>query len=569
MYDLIREIPSQIEALQHDFLFRVALRQDNLDAWLGSLWRVIEIYYFVDVFEPLNHSCDAQPNAGLDEFATQQAHDHQGQDAIKRMYSELLVSPVMGRTEREETGILHTTECCFHMGLATVGNNDLFVGPLIPVREKDGFAQKRAIEFLPFFIAKSPSEPGDPVLAEPDLGREELLHMTSGNNGLESVLGSLQRRFFPPGDLVDVALQGSLQPVEFAPAFDDLPPQGFHLCPVKLAVVGDQDGATDSEDLFLSSVAPDCRQLVFIEPLHLVSRDAQEFPMLTGYQRSNEVEGPGVDSSQVLLGVIPFVEDERDVADILRKLPASFCQLLGHAGKHDGVVLVASVGAMKQRHVAVRGYQQGQADDTQIVTPFFAMTSLRQFCPIIETVDEGEKVCGIEEQASQIQAKVRHRRGGNLPLDLTDSQFVDAIHVVPKALTGQLGAFDPEQAGEHGLIVPFADFRLAAGCNATVDAGNQEILADRRALASLLGNMAVYKGDYLKLLGNIKGGSRSTEFADDNLFRFRVCESKSQLLRGADVFLPDDLGFAINPAALAEVVVGSSFDQFLCEARHG
>ncbi len=74
------------------------------------------------------------------------------------------------------------------------------------------------------------------------------------------------------------------------------------------------------------------------------------------------------------------------------------------------------------------------------------------------------------------------------------------------------------------------------------------------------------QGDNLKLLSNVEGGGRSAEFADDNLLRLRVGEPKSELLRGADVLLPDDLGLAINPPTLAEVVVGPSFNKFLCEA---
>ena len=40
------------------------------------------------------------------------------------------------------------------------------------------------------------------------------------------------------------------------------------------------------------------------------------------------------------------------------------------------------------------------------------------------------------------------------------------------------------------------------------------------------------------------------------------------MLRGADVFLPDDLGFAVDASAFAEVVIGFPADKFFGEAGH-
>jgi len=140
--------------------------------------------------------------------------------------------------------------------------------------------------------------------------------------------------------------------------------------------------------------------------------------------------------------------------------------------------------------------------------------------------------------------------------------LVDPIHIVPEALTGKLRTLNPKQAWKHGLVVPFAGFCFAARRHATVEAGHQKILADGRPLISLLGDMLVNNGNDLKLLGNIKGSGRSTEFAHDNFLWLWARESESQLLGRADVFLPNDLGFAVNAAAFTQVIVGSSFDEF-------
>ena len=78
--------------------------------------------------------------------------------------------------------------------------------------------------------------------------------------------------------------------------------------------------------------------------MHFVSSDAQQLLMLTGHQRSNEVVGAGFDGLQVLLGVIPLVEDERDVTDTFRKLPTAVRQLIRYVGECHRVVLVAGIG---------------------------------------------------------------------------------------------------------------------------------------------------------------------------------------------------------------------------------
>jgi len=89
------------------------------------------------------------------------------------------------------------------------------------------------MEFLPFFFGKSPSEPGDLVLAHDHLGRKELLHMAARNNGLDAVAGPLQRGLLSLCDLINMALKRHLQLLQFAAAFCDFPPQGFLPAPCK------------------------------------------------------------------------------------------------------------------------------------------------------------------------------------------------------------------------------------------------------------------------------------------------------------------------------------------------
>jgi len=568
-YDLIREVVAQTEDFQHAILLSITLRQADLDAGIRALWRGIQIHDFVDLFETLRDPSDTHRKASLGEFPTQQAHDHQGKHAIKSVDSEFLVGPMMARTKRKESRVFHATKCCFDVGLAPVGKDNLFVGPLIAVAEKHGFAEKRAIQFLPLFVAKGPLEPGNLILSHFNFGGEELLHVTSREDALQTVPSSLQGRLLSPGDLIDMPLQHRLKFVEFATALGNFPPQGFDLSPVELTVVGDKDGATDTEDLLSGSVTPNRRQLGFVEAPHFIPADAQQLGMLSGHQRSNEMEWPIPYRSEVFLGVISFVEDERDVTNALRKLPAAVCQFVGHAGKCYAVGLVSGIGTVKQGHIAIRGHHQGQADNAQTVSAFLAVAPLRQIRTIVEAVNEGEEVRGVKQQASEIEAEPGDRRRRDLLLDIGDRHLAHPIHVVPKALAGQLRALQAKQPGQHGFVIPFADLRLAAWRHATIDTGNQEILPNRGSLVAQLGNMLVYNRHDLQLLGEVESGGRGTELTDDDFGGLGIGDPEGECLRSTDVLLPHNFGVSVNPSALTEVVIGSSLDEFLGQAWHG
>jgi len=285
--------------------------------------------------------------------------------------------------------------------------------------------------------------------------------------------------------------------------------------------------------------------------------------MLRGHERPDEVEWPLIDGGQILLGVVPLVEDQGDVANALAEHPAPFCQFLGHTREGHTVVLVTGIGVMKQRNVAVGSDQQSQAENAQVVSPLFTLAALREVYPVVETVDEGEEVCGVKKETPQIQAEVGNRCGGNVSFNLADGLFVDAIHVVPKALATQLRALDPEEAGQDGVVIPCSDLRLAVREDAPVEASDQEVFAHGWSLGSPLGDMSVDRGHGIELLGYVEGGDQGAKFTDDDLLGLRSREATDQLLRGADVFLPDDLRLAVNALALPEVVVGSTADHLL------
>ena len=83
--------------------------------------------------------------------------------------------------------------------------------------------------------------------------------------------------------------------------------------------------------------------------------------MLGGHQRSDKMERPLRDGVQVILGIIPLVENQRDITNTLAQDAASLCQFRGDARIGNAIVLVAGIGVMKQRNVTIGGNQQSQA----------------------------------------------------------------------------------------------------------------------------------------------------------------------------------------------------------------
>lgn len=95
------------------------------------------------------------------------------------MDSELLIRPVVGGTEGEDMGVLHSSEGSFNMELAAVGAHNLFITPIVTVREEKGFPEESTLKVLPFLVIKSPSELRELVLALLKGDGKEILHVSS------------------------------------------------------------------------------------------------------------------------------------------------------------------------------------------------------------------------------------------------------------------------------------------------------------------------------------------------------------------------------------------------------
>jgi len=523
---------------------------------------------FANMGKALDHAGDTQVDTRLVELTSEEAKDHQSQDTIEGMNPELLVRPMVGGTEGEEMGIFHASEGGFDMGLAAVSRDNGFIAPVVTVCEEEGFTEKRPLKVFPFLIVKAPLELREGAPGFFDRRREKVFHVASGQDGLDSIPGALESGFFPFAGRMGMSLEGGLEGPEFLLTFADLASESFELCRIEGAVERDEDGALNSKHFFRGSVGPDGRQKVGIEAMHVFSAYRQEVGMLGGHEGADEVERSLSDGIKVFLRVVSLVKDQGKVTDPLAQDAAPLGQFFGDTAKGGGIMLVACIGVMQQRDVAVGGDQQRQAQEAQVIPSILAVASLGKCRTVVKAVDEGKEIGGIKEQASQIEAKARDGGGGDLLLNGSDSLFVDPIHIIPKPLTTQLRGLDTDQAREDRFFIPLSDLGLASGGDTAIEGSHEEVLTDRGALSASFGDMAINGRDDIELLSHVESGDDGAEFPDDPFLGSRLGESEDQLLRRADVLLPDDLGFAVDPSALAEVVIGVSADELFSEAGH-
>jgi len=156
VYDLIGAVCRKSQCFKNSGLFRISFGEDRAGTWGLFFGSGVERDDLADIGEAFDHSGDAQMDPRLLKLTAQQAQDHQSQDAIEGMNSELLVRPVVSGPEGEDMGVLHASEGCFDMGLAAIGTDNLFVAPVVTVREEKGFTEKSAPKVLPCLIIKAP-----------------------------------------------------------------------------------------------------------------------------------------------------------------------------------------------------------------------------------------------------------------------------------------------------------------------------------------------------------------------------------------------------------------------------
>ena len=102
-----------------------------------------------------------------------------------------------------------------------------------------------------------------------------------------------------------------------------------------------------------------------------------------------------------------------------------------------------------QRDVEIGRHQQGQPDDPQGGATLLAVAALGQRAPLVERIDEGEEIGGIEEDLADIQSELPDQVGGQVAFDGDDGVRGDAVHLVPEPLAGQLLRAEVQEAAQR------------------------------------------------------------------------------------------------------------------------
>jgi len=212
--------------------------------------------------------------------------------------------------------------------------------------------------------------------------------------------------------------------------------------------------------------------------------------MMRGHQRADKVQGTLVNGRQVRLRVVALVEDHRDVLDFLGQLLHAGEENLGQAGERRAVGGIAGIGVMQERNLTVGAHQERKTHDPQGGAPLLAMAPLRQRGLLIEGVNEGEVVRGVEEYPAQVEPEVLHSPAHDLRFNGRNRLLGHALHVVPEALAGELACFDVQEPPQHRRLEPLRDSGLASRCQAAVEDGRHQI-GSHRGARPLLGYVTI------------------------------------------------------------------------------
>ena len=256
--------------------------------------------------------------------------------------------------------------------------------------------------------------------------------------------------------------------------------------------------------------------------------------------------------------------------------PMAIDQLGGQSGEGRPIGRVAGVGLVAQGEVEIGGHRQGQADDPQGGAAFLARAALGEGAAVVEAIDEGEEIGGVEEDPADVAVAVADQVVGQIAFDPLDGLGGDAGHGVPGTLAGELLGADIEEPSRGGALEPAGHLDLAAGCDRRVHGREEPVRADGRCGAGL-GDVAVDGINPSQLLGEVKQGHDGAEVGDPRLAglggslgigRGRS-EGGDDVVGATEVLLPDDGGLAVDAAPCAGVVGGTPAEDRLDEAGHG
>ena len=95
----------------------------------------------------------------------------------------------------------------------------------------------------------------------------------------------------------------------------------------------------------------------------------------------------------------------------------------------------------------VGGDQQGETDDPKRRAAFLALAALSERGAFVEGVDKSEEIRGVEQDSLQIDVDLAHHVRHEVSPDGDDRLVRHPVHVVPKALAGELPRTQEKRMG--------------------------------------------------------------------------------------------------------------------------
>ena len=271
------------------------------------------------------------------------------------------------------------------------------------------------------------------------------------------------------------------------------------------------------------------------EVMESFQRNVQQILVLGRDKRANEMVRRTVQSLNVFLRIVPFIENQCNALTFLFEHLVAGDQIVQYLAKGDSIVLVSFVGLGKQRDMEIPGNQQRQADNAEIRAFGLGVAALSQLARVVRR-KESVEVGGVVKKRSQINIQPFNHSPRNVIFDLRNSRLVKIVHVVPEALTPQGCRVERKKPNQNGVPVPGGEFALACRRKRPIQGCQQYILAHRSPLVSFRG-VAVDRADNIQLLSHVPECGGGTEVALLGVERPSRSPRQTfkQLLSGADM----------------------------------
>ena len=533
LYDLTRRsrflcrVVSEAQNVEHAALLVAHFREGRLDRGLAALppGRIQDLD-LADLPQLPQQRGDGAPHPLAVQFALQQPAQRQGQHAAQHMHRDLVVRPVVLRPDGDAVRVLHLPEGALDMVLRAIAAHQVGIAPVVVVGEDQRLAQQRPLQLLPGAPLEAVAHLGQALLLA-DLDAEQIPHVPRAQPAVDLLLRAPHGRLAAAADPARApAAQAALQRPQVLAALGNLAQQRAALRIGQLGVPGHQHRALDAEHHAPEAAGAHARQPRPGQRGQLLGRSREQVGVLGGHQGADEVERALPHALQVLARVVALVEDQRDALGAVGDLAAAPGQLGGQASEHGRVRAVARTGAVQQGQAEVGGHQQRHAHDAQRLAALLAVAALGQLGALVEGVDVGEEVGGVEQQPAQVEVELADHGGDEVALDGGDGVQREAVHVLPEALAGQLAGLQAEQAGQHGAGEPVGEAGLGAGGEAAVEGGDEQVGADGRAGAALGGVTVDVFGELEPAGEGEQSGGGAEPQGDEDWFRLETAQPR-------------------------------------------